>query len=245
MGLSVTFRRATRNSLVTKGDHGIHAHGAARGKVRGSESHEEQEQREARKKKQIDADDTEDQAAHGAVHGKRNGYSDGKANSCEFHCLTQDQFHYVAGFGAESEANANLRYAPGDAFRENPVDSEGRQRQSHTPKQRHQHTHNADNRDGISDLSFQCADTRQSDLIVNAANHVSDAGNIAWGIGGYAHQKNHRALRYLKKGFVNRRAAGGIPPVLSHVFDHAYDGHPRFFGIRRSELDLMTQLIAI
>ena len=35
----------------------------------------------------------------------------------------QNQFHYVERFGAQSEANTDLWYAPGDASGENAIDS--------------------------------------------------------------------------------------------------------------------------
>ncbi len=141
-----------------------------------------------------------------------------------FTACPKTNFITSRGSAPKAKRTPILRDAPCDAFGEHAVNSDGRQRQSNAAKQRHQHAHDADNRDGIGDLCLEGPDTRQSDPIIDAANHVANARDIAGRVGGYAHEKYHRALRRLEKGLVNRRPARGIPPVLPHVFDRAYDG---------------------
>src|SRR5215469_6600895 len=123
--------------LITQRNHGVDAHGAARGNVRGEECDGEKQERHGGERQRVGCVDAVEHRGYKARDANRRGDADSHADEHEKNSLADDELQQIATLSAERYANAEFARATNNFIGKQSIkpDASEKQRQS-TEKRR-------------------------------------------------------------------------------------------------------------
>ncbi len=231
--------------FVTQGDHGIGAHGAARGNVAGHEGDGQQQNRHGRKCERVGCSDAEEFTGKNARERKGRGEADGEAQNRKHETLAQNEAQNIARLSSKSHANADFVSALAGGVSENAVDSDAGENQRNDAKAADENAGKALCGGVELNARIESSEIEERQIGVKGVNGALNRRNESEGIARHASVNSDAAVVVLEKRQVEERLWFLAKLKVVAVLGDADNGEPSSVGVELFADGILMRPVAI